>query len=92
MDCPMFCVCVKCSQHTAGEHRDGDERLGRDWRAGNGCGCPACRDLRAVLDEVDAGFARVTAAEDRLAAHRRLRDIPPEPTTNPSATREKETT
>lgn len=65
--CPMFCVCQKCSQRTAGEHREGDERLGRDWRGGHGCGCPACRDLRAVLDEIDAGFARVTEAEKALA-------------------------
>ncbi len=85
--CPMFCVCVKCSQRTAGEHRAGDERFGRDWRGGKGCACPACRDLRVLLDEIDAGFARVTAAENRLADYRSTRDLPPGPTTETSAAR-----
>ena len=75
--CSTFCICMKCSQRTAGEHRAGDERFGRYWRGGHGCACPACRDMRKLLDEIDAAFARVTAAENNLEAFRALKAILP---------------
>jgi hypothetical protein len=69
----MFCVCIDCSDAVARGHRDGDERFGRNWLAGDGCGCAACRSLRARL-EIDAAFARVTKAEEDLARFRRFRE------------------
>jgi len=64
-----FCVCARCSAAIANGHRAGDERLGRDWRAGHGCGCSACSTLRAILDAVDHRLERVqvTAALFRPA-------------------------
>lgn len=68
-DHPMFCVCSKCSQRIAMEHFDADARCGRDWRTG-GCQCGACKEMRRVFADIDAAFARVTAAEKALADYR----------------------
>lgn len=71
--CPQFCVCSKCSQRIAMEHRAADERCGRDWDTG-GCQCGACCETRQVFADIDAAFARVTAAEKALASYRAKRD------------------
>jgi len=60
---PMFCVCDICSCRVAMEHCAGDERLGRDWRKGEGCGCAACKLARKNLDDIDASFARIRSLE-----------------------------
>jgi len=73
-NCPMFCVCDKCSGRVAAEHRAGDERFGRDWRNGDGCGCAACRLTRKNLDDIDASFSRIAALEADLARIRALKD------------------
>ncbi len=73
MSCPMFCTCEKCSSRIASEHRAGDERFGRDWRKGDGCGCGACRAERIKLDDIDASFARITELEQRLASVRAIK-------------------
>lgn len=64
---PMFCVCDQCSAKVAAGHREGDERFGRNWRAGEGCGCAACRAYRKTLDDIDAGFSRIADAQKKLA-------------------------
>ncbi|HEY6875581.1 MAG TPA: hypothetical protein VI384_04405 [Candidatus Dormibacteraeota bacterium] len=69
---PGFCVCAICSSKTASEHRAGDERFGRDWRKGDGCGCGTCRSERAKLDDIDNRFAHISKLEDDL---RRVRVV-----------------
>lgn len=69
---PLFCVCDACSSKVAAEHRDGDEKLGRDWRAGAGCGCAACRAARATLDDIDPRFANIAQKQGELARIRRI--------------------
>lgn len=70
--CPVFCVCARCSAATANRHRAGDEKLGRDWRAGNGCDCSACSTLRATLDAVDQRLGRVDATAARFGTAQTL--------------------
>ena len=72
MPCSIFCVCTKCSQRIAGEHRAGDERLGRDWLGGHGCACSACRDLRTILNDIDASFKRLEELEKKRDLIRRI--------------------
>lgn len=64
---PMFCVCDSCAFDVAMAHKAGDERFGRDWTAGNGCGCASCRKFRPI----EASFRRIAELEKqrtRIAA------------------------
>ena len=83
---PTFCVCDLCSARVAAGHRNGDEKLGRNWLAGEGCGCVACRDYRKTLADIEAGFARIERLEKARAAVRALAECCTDDTTDTKET------
>jgi hypothetical protein len=70
----LFCVCDRCTIATGQEHAAADKACGRDWV----CACGACRRARVLqataLQEIDAGFARITVLHNTLARIRKIKE------------------